>query len=134
MSCCATWRLSLVQRDDPGRFDGGRLIPQGWQRAATAISLLWLSTAAGAGMVFAAQTLLARQLGPADYGLFASSLATVTMIAPLAGFGLSQLRLRVYGEEGWGADRWIAPSLRLSLVTGVITCVAVVTWALLVTG
>jgi len=118
-----------VQRDDPGRFDGGRLIPHGWQRAATAISLLWLSTAAGAGMVFAAQTLLARQLGPADYGLFASSLATVTMVAPLAGFGLSQFRLKAYGVEGWSADRWLRPSLQFSAATTLLAIGIVIAWA-----
>ena len=64
-------------------------------------------------MVFLTQTLLARELGPDAYGLFASSLATVTMIAPLAGFGLTQFRLKVYGVEGWAAARWLAPSLAL---------------------
>ena len=58
-------------------------------------------------MGFLTQTLLARELGPAAYGLFASSLVTVTMIAPLAGFGLTQFRLKVYGVEGWAAHRWI---------------------------
>lgn len=106
----------------------------GLKRAATALSLLSLATAIGAVLVLLTQSLLARQLGPSAYGLFASSLATVSMIAPLAGFGLSQLRLRVYGEEGWGADRWIRPSLHLSLVTGVVACAAVIAWALLVPG
>lgn len=103
----------------------------GLKRAATALSLLSFATALGAVLVLATQSLLARQLGPATYGLFASSLATVSMIAPLAGFGLSQFRLRVYGAEGWGADRWIRPSLRLSLVTGALACSAVILWALL---
>lgn len=101
------------------------------RRAASALSLLSVATAFGAVLVLLTQSMLARQLGPAAYGLFASSLATVSMIAPMAGFGLSQLRLRVYGVEGWGADRWIRPSLRLSLVTGFIACAAVVLWALL---
>lgn len=101
------------------------------RRAASALSLLSIATALGAVLVLLTQSMLARQLGPAAYGLFASSLATVSMIAPMAGFGLSQLRLRVYGVEGWGADRWIRPSLRLSLVTGFIACAAVVLWALL---
>lgn len=103
----------------------------GLKRAAAALSLLSFATALGAVLVLLTQLLLARQLGPAMYGLFASSLATVSMIAPFAGFGLSQFRLRVYGAEGWAADRWIRPSLRLSLVTGVIACSAVVVWAVL---
>lgn len=105
------------------------MIPQRWRAAAFAVSLLWLATAAGAGMVFLTQVLLARTLGPAAYGLFASSLATVTMIAPLAGFGLSQFRLKAYGEEGWGADRWLRPSLRFTLVTAVLAIAIVVAWA-----
>lgn len=100
-----------------------------WRPAATAISLLWLATLAGAGMVFLAQLLLARRLGPEEYGLFASSLATVSVIAPLAGFGLSQFRLKAYGSEGWQAERWLRPALRFSMFTGVLAIASVVAWA-----
>lgn len=103
----------------------------GLKGAIAALSLLSLATAFGAVLVLLTQSLLARQLGPASYGLFASSLATVSMIAPIAGFGLSQFRLRVYGAEGWGADRWIRPSLRLSVVTSLVACAAVLVWAAL---
>lgn len=81
-------------------------------------------------MVFVTQTVLARRLGPAAYGLFASSLATVTMLTPLAGFGLSQFRLRAYGAEGWAADRWLRPSLHLSAITTALAFGIVITWAL----
>ena len=70
-----------------------RILPMPLRPALNALSLLWLATAAGAVAVFAAQTLLARRFGPAEYGLFASSLATITLIAPLAGFGRSEFRL-----------------------------------------
>ncbi len=103
----------------------------GLKRALAALSMLSVATALGAVLVLVTQSLLARQLGPGTYGLFASSLATVSMIAPFAGFGLSQFRLRVYGAEGWGADRWIRPSLRMSLLTGAVACLAVIAWALL---
>jgi O-antigen/teichoic acid export membrane protein len=106
------------------------MVAHGWRPAAMAISLLWLATLAGAVMVFLAQVVLARRLGPAEYGLFASSLATVTMVAPLAGFGLSQFRLKAYGSEGWAADRWLRPALRFSLVTTVLAIAGVVAWAL----
>jgi O-antigen/teichoic acid export membrane protein len=95
----------------------------------TAIGLLWLATMASAGMVFLAQVLLARRLGPVEYGLFASSLATVTVAAPLAGFGLSQFRLKAYGAEGWQADRWLRPSLRFSAFTLALALVLVIGWA-----
>jgi O-antigen/teichoic acid export membrane protein len=102
------------------------------RRAVTTISMLGIATAAGAVMVFLTQTLLARELGPTAYGLFASSLATVTMIAPLAGFGLTQFRLKVYGAEGWAANRWLRPSLRFSVFTTCIAIAILVLWALVI--
>jgi O-antigen/teichoic acid export membrane protein len=113
--------------------EAGALRP-GWhgvRRAVTALSLLWVCTAAGAVMVFLTQTLLARKLGPEQFGLFASSLATVTMVAPLAGFGLSQFRLKAYGVEGWDADRWLRPTFSFSIATLSLACALVVAWALL---
>lgn len=92
--------------------------------------MLWVATLASAGMVFLTQMILARQLGPAAYGLFASSLAIVTMVAPLAGFGLSQFRLKAYGTEGWKAERWLRPTMRFSLATTLIAMAIVVVWAL----
>lgn len=106
------------------------MLPRSWRSAATAIAVLWLATLAAAAMIFLAQTLLARRLGPADYGLFASSLATVSMLAPLAGFGLSQFRLKVYGSEGWSADRWLRPALRFSLMSTLLALFALAGWAL----
>jgi O-antigen/teichoic acid export membrane protein len=101
-----------------------------WRPGFAALSLLGVATAAGAGMVFLAQLLLARHLGAAEYGLFSSSLATITMIAPLAGFGLSQFRLKAYGEEGWRADRWLLPTLRFAAASTLLTMALVAAWAL----
>ncbi|MEZ0469167.1 polysaccharide biosynthesis C-terminal domain-containing protein [Luteimonas salinilitoris] len=106
------------------------MIPRPGRSAVAAISTLGIATALGAGFVFLAQAILARRLGPSDYGLFASSLATVTMVAPLAGFGLSQFRLRVYGAEGWTADRWLTASLRFTAWSALLTVGLVVAWAL----
>lgn len=101
-----------------------------WRRGAMTVSMLGVATAAGAGMVFLTQALLARHMGPDAYGLFASSLATVTMIAPLAGFGLTQFHLKVYGVEGWDAHRWLKPSLDFITFTTLLAMAAVVVWAL----
>lgn len=103
--------------------------PQGWNRALGAISMLWITTAIGAALAFLTQALLARKLGPSQYGLFASSLATVTMVSPLAGFGLSQYWLQVYGVEGWMANRWLHPSLRFIAVSTAITLSIIVLWS-----
>lgn len=107
-------------------------IPANLRRALTTMSMLSAATFVGAGLAFATQTLLARKLGPADYGLFASSLVTVMMIAPLAGFGLTQFRLKTYGAEGWAAHRWIKPSLRFTVFTTLLAIGLIVAWALTV--
>jgi len=56
----------------------------------------------------------------------------VTMIAPLAGFGLTQFRLKVYGAEGWAANRWLKPSLRFTVFTTSIAIAILVFWALVI--
>lgn len=104
-------------------------LPAGWRTALGAISMLWVATALGAGMAFLTQALLAHELGPAFYGLFASSLAMVSMIAPLAGFGVSQFWLKVYGGEGWTANRWLRPSLQFLVASTVLTLLIIVGWA-----
>lgn len=106
-----------------------RILPMPLRPALSALSLLWLATAAGAVMVFAAQTLLARRFGPAEYGLFASSLATITLIAPLAGFGLSQFRLKVFGTEGWRGERWRRASERFIAASTALALAGVAAWA-----
>lgn len=106
----------------------GRL-PEGWRRALGAISVLWIATALGAALSFLTQALLARELGPSEYGLFASSLATVMMVAPLAGFGLPQYWLQVYGVEGWQGNRWLRPSLRFITGSTAVTLTLVVAWS-----
>jgi len=90
---------------------------------------LWICTALGAGLAFLTQALLARELGPSEYGLFASSLATITMVAPLSGFGLPQYWLQVYGVEGWQGNRWLRPSLRFITGSTILTLALVVSWA-----
>ncbi|HZH44991.1 MAG TPA: oligosaccharide flippase family protein [Lysobacter sp.] len=109
-----------------------RLLPRGFRRAVATLSLLSGASAIGAFMVFLTQTLLARILGPQEYGLFASSLATVTMLAPLAGFGLAQFRTKVYGAEGWGAHRWLRASLQFSALTTALALALLLLWALLI--
>lgn len=104
-------------------------LPHGWRRALGVMSILWLATALGAAMSFLAQAILARQLGPARFGLFGSSLATVSMMAPLAGFGLAQFWLKAYGGEGWAASRWLPPSRRFLVVTTSVTLSGLVAWA-----
>lgn len=105
-------------------------VPEGWRKALGAVSMLWIATALGAVLAFFTQALLARELGPFHYGLFASSLATITMVSPLAGFGLPQYWLQIYGVEGWSGNRWLRPSLRFIAGSTLVTLSMIVFWSI----
>ncbi|GLQ51928.1 lipopolysaccharide biosynthesis protein [Dyella flava] len=123
----------MVRRAYPATADEVRVdaySSQSVRRALGAVSMLWIATAVGALLAFVTQALLAREMGPTEFGLFASSLATVTMLSPLAGFGLPQYWLQAYGVEGWGANRWLRPSLRFVTASTLLTMLTIVVWAL----
>ncbi|MGV7121199.1 oligosaccharide flippase family protein [Sphingopyxis sp. 550A] len=104
-------------------------ISAGHLRAASAVSLLWFGSLAGAGCAFLVQVLLARRLDAAEFGAFAAALNTVTLIAPLASFGLGALWLRIFGEEGWGGMRWLRGSLRYIVGSTALVLAGLALWA-----
>ena len=101
------------------------------KHAVKAISLLWLGSLIGAGCAFLTQVILARQLGPSDFGLFAAALAIVTLFTPLAGFGIAGYWLKVFGQEGWHATRWLPGSFRFITLSTLIVVLLLVGWAML---
>ena len=98
--------------------------------AFKAISLLWVGSLAGAGFAFLTQVFLARKLGSNDFGAFSSSLTTITLLAPLAGFGISQYWLKAFGQEGWAAKRWLKPSFQFIALSTLFLICCIVAWAL----
>ena len=82
------------------------------KQAVKSVSLLWLGSLLGSGSTFVIYIILARELGVDNFGLFGSALSTVIIFILLAGFGISQFWLKIFGQEGWNAIRWIKPSLK----------------------
>jgi O-antigen/teichoic acid export membrane protein len=78
---------------------------------------------------FAVQFVLARALGPNQFGAFLSAFAIVTLLSPLAAFGLSSWWLRVFGEEGYAAQRWVKPSLQFSALSSFAVIALLIAWA-----
>lgn len=99
------------------------------RRILRSISLLWLGAVLGAFFAFLTQALLARALGVHGYGSFASALAFITVLAPIAGFGVPGFWLRVFGEEGRSALRWIRPSLYFLLSSSLSLFAGIMLWA-----
>jgi len=99
------------------------------KQAVKSISLLWLGSILGAGCVFLTQALLARELGPIPFGGFSAALAMITLVAPLASFGVHGFWLKAFGAEGWEAIRWLKNSLKYILLTTTLVFVCLFLWA-----
>ena len=72
---------------------------------------------------------LARELTPSGYGVFSAALATITLLVPLAGFGVRGFWLKVFGAEGWGAVRWLTRSFRFIILSTTVTLLLLAAWA-----
>jgi len=99
--------------------------------ALKAISLIWAGSLAGGFLGFAVQILLARNFQPSDYGAFSSAFATINLLAPLCGFGVGSLWLRIYAQYGPNATSWIRPSLEFCALSTGLTFVVLILWACL---
>lgn len=84
---------------------------------------------AGAFFAFAAQTILARNLGPSEYGAFASSLTTATIAASLMYFGIPQLIIRTTGKYGQAATPTISTALNTVTVLTISIVALTIAWA-----
>jgi O-antigen/teichoic acid export membrane protein len=93
------------------------------------LGMLGLSQIGVTVAAFATQILLARSLPQAAFGTMTAALAVVSLTAPLAVFGVSELWLQRFGQEGERAYRWVDPSLRLVLVTCVLIVAGTLAWA-----
>jgi O-antigen/teichoic acid export membrane protein len=98
-------------------------------KALREVSLLWVGALLGAFAAFLLQILLARELGPHDFGVFSSAFTTIQLILPLAGFGVAQFWLKVYGQEGGDAQRWLSASFRFVLFSTSLVLLLVFGWA-----
>lgn len=77
------------------------------------MSTLLTGAMAAAGLSFAIQFVLSRNLEVASYGRIVAMLAVANILAPLASWGVAWMWIQLYGGEGWHARRWIAVSLRM---------------------
>ena len=91
--------------------------------------MLWVCALTSAAAAFFTQVLFANTLAPNEYGDLASALAIISLLSPLAGFGLQGFLLEAFGSEGWRAIRWIPPSATFMLTSTSVSAVALALWA-----
>lgn len=99
------------------------------RRVLVHLGMLGLSQVGVTVAAFATQILLARSLPQAAFGTFTAALAVVSLTAPLAVFGVSELWLQRFGQEGERAYRWVRPSLRLVLIACVVLVAGTLAWS-----
>lgn len=99
------------------------------KEAFKAVSLLSAATFLGAGCAFLTQVILARKLGSAAFGTFSAALTTVTLLTPLAGFGISQFWLKAFGQEGWAARRWFQSSFSFIVLSTILVLTTLIAWS-----
>ena len=100
------------------------------KKSLKALSSLWAGSIMAAFLAFLTQVMVARILGPSEYGVLSSALSAATLIAPLAGFGIPQLWLKIFGVEGWAGIRWIPASFKFIKISSTLTIILLITWAL----
>ncbi|SEL83930.1 Membrane protein involved in the export of O-antigen and teichoic acid [Maribacter orientalis] len=88
-----------------------------FKKSLKAVSFLWLGSILGSGSTFVIYIILAREIGPSSFGIFSSAIATTMIFSLLAGFGVAQSWLKIFGEEGWSGIRWVKPSLYFVVLT-----------------
>jgi O-antigen/teichoic acid export membrane protein len=93
------------------------------------VSTVWSGTIFGAFLAFVLQVFLAREFSPEGYGLFSAAFASITLITPLAAFGVHQFLLRIFGKEGWEAFRWVLKSFNFVLLGCFIVSFIILLWA-----
>lgn len=92
-------------------------------------AVLWLGTVLGACLTFLLQVVLARKLGTELYGVFSAALVLVTTVAPLAGFGVAQFWLKIFGITGWSARAWLPASFNFVILSSMIVMLFLFLWA-----
>jgi O-antigen/teichoic acid export membrane protein len=94
------------------------------RRGIAQLSLLGASQVGVTLVALGTQVFLARALSREHFGAVVTVMSLVTLVGPLALFGVAELWLQRFGREGPRAFRWVRPSLRL---VGAGTAVLVVT-------
>lgn len=97
------------------------------KRHLLSLGLLWIGSIVGRGSTFLIYIILAREVGPATFGVFSSAMATIMIFSLFGGFGIPQVWLKLLGTEGWKGIRWVKPSLKFVFSTLVVILFSVFT-------
>jgi O-antigen/teichoic acid export membrane protein len=103
-------------------------------RRIAPLAVLFLGTAGTSTLAYVIQLTLARTLAVAEFGLLSAMLAAVNLATPVGNFGIPGFWLQTFGREGWQGFRWVSASLKLFMITSVLSAAALAVYVLLGTG
>lgn len=89
---------------------------------------LFLGTGVGALSIFMTSIVLARNTNPEVFGNYSAIYVTVTTLAPLCGFGISQYWLKIFGQHGAYGLVWIRSSISFVLISTSLVFIVLITW------
>ena len=98
-------------------------------KVARTVSPLWIGSIIGSGSTFVIYIILARVLGVENFGIFGSALSTASIFTLIAGMGISQFWLKIFGKEGWNGIRWVLPSIKLLILSFLMVIILLFIWA-----
>jgi len=99
------------------------------RRVAFDVGILWAAQLSIALVTFLSQILLTRSLHQEGYGVLATAVASVGLVATVSGFGIGPFWLRIFGEEGWGGHRWVRPSFLACGLSVGLAFLGIALWA-----
>lgn len=95
------------------------------------VSRVWLGSILGAVLGFLLQAVIARNLTVEEFGFFSSTYAAIGLLIPMAGFGIAQYWLKVFGQCGMAAKVYISPALKLLAINLIFICFILMSWGYL---
>jgi O-antigen/teichoic acid export membrane protein len=98
------------------------------KRSFGQVTILLIGAMGGSGSIFLINVLAARSLSVAEFGVYSSVYAIVTVMSLAASFGIPQFWLKSFGEEGWAASRWVKPSLKAQGLVATLAVAAMLAW------
>lgn len=101
------------------------------KKTLQSLSLLSIGSLFSSGSTFVIYTVLARKIGAESFGIFSSAMATAKIFLLMAGFGIPQVWLKLFGKEGWRGIRWVKPSLKFVFLSLILVSVSIFALTLL---
>lgn len=98
---------------------------------AGVLSMLMAGTVLSSSLAFITQIFLARSLEASAFGKLSVILVLINVFTPVGSAGVNWLLLRVFGQEGWQAERWLRPCAALVGSTTLLGAVGLIAYLLI---